>query len=142
MRIPVSSPRFRAVVAVAVAVVAVGALSWSGIDESLVYYRTPTEVIREPPAEDERVRLGGMVVPGSVSREGGAVSMLVTDGVHEVDVTHEGALPQIFEEGQGAVVEGYYTDGRLHSDLLMVRHSNEYRPPDQETTAADADDGR
>lgn len=124
------SSRFRAAVLLTVAAAALGVLGLSGIDEGLVYYRTPTEVAQEPPAEDDRVRVGGMVVPGSVTRSDGTVRLQVTDGAHEIEVLHEGALPQIFEEGQGAVVEGHYRDGMLRSDLLMVRHSNEYRPPD------------
>lgn len=133
-RLRTLSPRFRALVVVAVVAPALGVLGWTGMDESLVYYRTPTEVVDQPPADGERVRVGGLVVPGSVERrEGGQVVwMQITDGVTEVAVVHSGGLPQIFEEGQGAVVEGVMDpDGSLRSDQLMVRHSNEYSPPDE-----------
>jgi cytochrome c-type biogenesis protein CcmE len=140
--IPADSNRFRAVVVLAVAALGLGVLGWSGIEESLVYYRTPSEVAREPPGADERIRLGGLVVPGSVVRSGDAgVRMRITDGVHQVRVVHTGGLPQIFEDGQGAVVEGFFgSDGRLHSDLLMVRHSNEYQPPDAASEQAGSRD--
>jgi cytochrome c-type biogenesis protein CcmE len=131
-----SSTRFRAGVVVAAVAVALGVLGWTGLDESLVYYRTPTEVAESPPGDGQRIRLGGLVVPGSVHRSAadGSLTMQVTDGVTEITVLHSGSLPQIFEEGQGAVVEGVLDgSGRLHSDHLMVRHSNEYRPPDDTT---------
>ena len=122
--------KFRAAAVVVVAVAGLGVLSLSGMEESLVYYKTPTEVVQGPPDASERVRLGGLVVPGSVRRSGDTVHLVLTDGVNDVRVVHEGALPEIFEEGQGAVVEGHFDDrSRLVSDRLMVKHSNEYEPP-------------
>lgn len=131
------STKLRAAAVVVVAVAGIGVLSLSGMEQSLVYYMSPTEVVEKPPSTEQRVRLGGLVVPGSVRHSGNQVQLVITDGVHDVRVVHTGPLPEIFEEGQGAVVEGH-VDGlsRLVSDRLMVKHSNEYRPPDDEAGAA------
>lgn len=113
----------------AVASAGVAVLAWSGLQESVVYYRTPTEVLSEAPDPGQRLRLGGLVLQGSVQRSPTEARMVIADGVSEVIVVHQGVLPEIFTEGQGAVVEGFWgRDGMFHSERLMVRHSNEYRP--------------
>ena len=126
------STKLRAAAVVVVAAAGLGVLSLSGMEQSLVYYMSPTEVVEKTPSTDQRVRLGGLVVPGSVRRSGDQVRLVITDGVHDVRVIHTGPLPEIFDEGQGAVVEGHVdARSRLVSDRLMVKHSNEYRPPDE-----------
>jgi cytochrome c-type biogenesis protein CcmE len=49
--------------------------------------------------------------------------------VSSLPVVHRGDAPQLLREGSGAVVEGVLRGGTFASDLVMVRHSNEYRPP-------------
>lgn len=116
-----------------VAVAALGVVAASGLDDSLVYYRTPSELSAQPAASDQRLRLGGMVQPGSVSRDGTAVRFVLTDGAADVTVVHRGDPPGVFQEGQGALVEGTFgPDGVFRSDFLVVKHANEYRGPDGE----------
>lgn len=113
-----------------VAVAAVGVLAMAGIDGALTYYRTPVEAAAA--SNDERVRIGGIVVEGSVERTNEIVAFDLTDGVAEVSVVYVGTLPAIFQEGQGAVVEGRFgPDGVLRGDTVLVRHSNEYGPETQ-----------
>ncbi|MBI1759071.1 MAG: cytochrome c maturation protein CcmE [Actinobacteria bacterium] len=120
-----ASPRARlAVVGVALAGV-LGTVAVSGLSDSLVYYRTPSEVQAQP--THGRVRLGGMVESGSVVRVGATLRFLLTDGAHDVPVAFAGRTTGIFREGQGAVVEGTLdTAGVFHADTLLVKHSNEY----------------
>lgn len=126
-----AAPRLRLAVVGVVGVAALGVLGLSGLDDSLVYYRTPTEVAEQ--TDGQRVRLGGLVQPGSVSQEDGVVRFTLTDGVADVAVLHRGDPPGVFQEGQGALVEGVYgADAVFRSDVLIVKHSNEYK----------ADDGR
>jgi cytochrome c-type biogenesis protein CcmE len=126
-------PRARLAVVAAVGVAAVGVLGLSGLDDSLVYYRTPSEVSAQAPPPEERVRLGGMVEPGSVRHESDTVRFVLTDGASDITVVHRGDPPGVFQEGQGALVEGTFAeDGVFRSDLLVVRHSNEYRGSDGE----------
>jgi cytochrome c-type biogenesis protein CcmE len=110
-----------------------GSLAWVGsraLSGNLVYYVTPTELLQQPPAAGERLRLGGQVVPGSVHEVAGGIDFVVTDGTTRMTVAHEGGTPSLFRSGIGVVLEGTYgADGAFHSNTMLVRHSEEYRPP-------------
>lgn len=114
-------------------VLIVGSLAWVGsraLSGNLVYYVTPTELLQQQPAPGERLRLGGQVVPGSVRADDDGVDFVVTDGTTRMSVAHEGATPAMFRTGSGVVLEGSYgPDGAFHSDTMLVRHGEEYRPP-------------
>lgn len=128
---PLTRPRTGARLAVVglSAVLGLGVLATSGLQESLVYYRTASE-LRSDPGDGDRVRLGGLVVAGSVAREGDVVRFVLTDGAADIQVLHRGDPTGVFQEGQGALVEGTYgADGVFRSDFLMVKHSNEYQGP-------------
>ncbi|WP_370327121.1 cytochrome c maturation protein CcmE [Euzebya sp.] len=125
-------PRVRLLLVAVMAVAAIGLLAASGLDDSLVYYRSPSEVTTLS-ADAGRLRLGGLVQIGSVARRGQDVHFVLTDGVSQVSVVHRGDPPGVFQEGQGALVEGSLDDtGVFRSDLLIVKHSNEYSAPDGE----------
>lgn len=117
-----------------------GVLIASGLGDSLVYYRTPTELRQQSTPPADRLRVGGLVVPGTVVSTRHGVDFTITDGVHDVRVRHTGAPSGVFAAGQGAIVEGtQQPDGTFRSDTLIVKHSNEY---DADRTAADAADAR
>lgn len=131
------SGRRRATLAVAVVILvgAFGYLLWGGIDSNVVFFLTPQELLaRGADAYDQPVRLGGLVEPGSVRWDADKLDLrfVVTDADGEkVNVRSTGAPPQMFRDGMGVVVEGRYRrDGVFESTHLMVKHSNEYRPPD------------
>jgi cytochrome c-type biogenesis protein CcmE len=110
-----------------------GSLAWVGtqaLSGSLVYYVTPTELLQQQPAPGERLRLGGQVVPGSVHDVADGVDFVLTDGTTRMSVVHTGSTPALFKTGTGVVIEGTYgPDGAFHSDTMLVKHSEEYRPP-------------
>lgn len=129
----VAAPRIRLAVVGAACIAAVGVLAVSGLDDSLVYYRTPSELAAQPAGSAERVRLGGLVQAGSVQEDSGDVRFVLSDGASEVTVVHRGDPPGVFQEGQGALVEGTFDpQGVFRSDFLVVKHSNEYRGADGE----------
>ena len=111
----------------------VGSLAWVGtqaLSGSLVYYVTPTELLHDRPPPGERLRLGGQVVSGSVHEVGKDLEFVVTDGTTRMTVINDGSTPPLFRTGSGVVLEGTYgTDGAFHSDTMLVRHSEQYRPP-------------
>lgn len=126
--------RLRLAVVVAVALAAVGVLAVSRLDETLVYYRTPTELMDDPGLTGERVRLGGLVQPDSLRKDADPVTFTVTDGTTELPVVFTGSLGGIFQDGQNALVEGSLgPDGVFRGDQLMVKHSENYQAPDGET---------
>jgi cytochrome c-type biogenesis protein CcmE len=126
------SARLRLVVCVAIVVAALGWVALRGMTGSFVYYLTPTEVTVGHQAQvDQRVRLGGYVVPGGVRRTSHSLTFTITDQQHSLQVVSTGPVPQMFRAGQGVVVEGALgTDGRFHSDTLLVKHDGDYRAPE------------
>jgi cytochrome c-type biogenesis protein CcmE len=115
-----------------VVLLGVTVLAVSGFQDTLVYYRTPTEVASTPPPSNEVFRVAGLVVRGSLRENAGRLRFTITDGAHDLTVTSDGDLPQTFRAGEGAVVEGTLAGPRLfHADRVIVRHSNQYRPPNR-----------
>ena len=110
-----------------------GSLAWVGtraLSGSLVYFVTPSELLQQQPPEGERLRMGGQVVPGSVHDASGGVDFVVTDGTTRMTVIHTGGTPSLFKTGVGVVLEGTFgADGAFHSDTMLVKHGEEYRPP-------------
>ena len=117
---------------------ALGVLAFGNIGENLVYYWSPSELLAAgSKAEAATVRLGGLVVAGSIqyASDGRSLDFAVTDGAEQVPVHANAVPPAMFREGIGVVVEGSMgADGRFETQRLMVKHDNEYRAPD------DADD--
>lgn len=111
----------------------VGYLLFSGIDDNIVYFLTPTELLAKgADGEGRPVRLGGMVSPKSVQWDAQKrdLRFTVTDGAKTVQVHSTGAPPQMFRDGIGVILEGKYrADGVFESTTVMVKHSNEYKPP-------------
>ena len=129
----------RKIFAITAILVAAGALAYiavGNIGESLVYYWSPSEL--EEAGDDAMgasIRLGGVVAPGSVVKaaDGLTLEFEVTDGTATVPVYAEAVPPAMFREGIGVVVEGSLRgDGTFETQRLMVKHDNEYRPPDTE----------
>jgi len=118
---------------VVIIVAAFAYLLYGGLDQNVVYFLTPKELLAKgTKAVDVPVRLGGQVKPGSVVWNDTTLSLrfTITDGTSEIAVASKGAPPQMFRDGMGVVVEGRYrADGTFNCTNLMVKHSNEYRPP-------------
>ena len=130
--------RYRAFVVPAggLLVVLVGFLLWGNLNSNLVYYVEPTEAIeqRAEVGQDERFRLGGQVVAGTLVDDGTTAMFELSDGTSSVLVQHNGIPPQLFREGIGAIVEGTWSGDVFHSDALIVKHDETYEaPPDADT---------
>jgi len=129
---------------VIVLAVVTGTLIWvatKGLSGNLIYYQTPTEVLHAGSSiVGERTRVGGYVVPGSVQASGAIVRFVVTDGTTRLSVINTGAVPALFSDGRGVVLEGTYgADGVFHSDTLLVKHNGLYTPPAPGVTPSSAD---
>ncbi len=132
--IKLRNTRVGVVIAVVVILLGFGYLMSGGISNNLVYFFTPGELLAKgSSAYDKPVRLGGLVAPNSVHWDAQALDLRFTvqdeDG-KTIAVHAPKAPPQMFREGIGVVVEGRMTPaGVFESTGLMVKHSNEYRPP-------------
>jgi cytochrome c-type biogenesis protein CcmE len=120
------------IVSIALIAGSLGYLALGNFGENLVYFFTPSEVVAfSSDRYDKKVRVGGMVVKGSVKAQSGAPGMTfaLTDGAATIPVTFTGIPPDLFKEGQGAVVEGVWTGAReFHSTMIMAKHSEDYMP--------------
>jgi cytochrome c-type biogenesis protein CcmE len=109
-----------------------GYLALGKFGQNLVYFFTPSEVIAlSPDYYGKKVRVGGMVVKNSVKVVPNSLEMTfeLTDGAATIPVSFTGVPPDLFKEGQGAVVEGYWDDHRrFHSSMIMAKHSEDYMP--------------
>jgi cytochrome c-type biogenesis protein CcmE len=123
--------RGRTLFAVTVLGASLGWVALGGLRNSLVYYRTPTEVVQQGKAVvGERMRLGGLVVAGTVHRAGSEIRFVVTDGTTQIPVVDTANAPALFGERKGVVLEGTYgADGVFHADTMLVKHDDTYRPP-------------
>lgn len=121
-----------------IAVLLAGVLVFGDLNGQLVYYLTPSEAVQQRDAAPERrFRLAGTVVAGSVDSRGDEVAFVVTDGLTDVSVEHTGVPPQLFQEGIQVVVEGQWEADRFRSDTMLVKHDEQYYPPD---SPAEGDD--
>jgi cytochrome c-type biogenesis protein CcmE len=125
-------PRLKLVACLLVVVGALAFIAVRGLTGNFVYYLTPTDLAADHKAHvGERVRLGGYVVPDSVSQAASSLTFVVTDGTNSIHVTDTGPVPELFKPGQGVVLEGALAaDGVFHSDTLLVQHDGKYRPPE------------
>lgn len=122
----------RRIAALAVGAVFIGsaaALATVAFRDSMVFFMPPADLVAEQPAPDRRLRVGGMVVEGSILRGAGeTVRFAVTDYAETVEVTFTGVLPDLFGEGQGAVAEGYFRGGVFEADEVLAKHDETYMP--------------
>ena len=107
------------------------------LNDSIDLFYTPSEIIEgkngQKPQVGQRLRIGGMVVPGTVSRDPNslAVSFDLVDTGPAVTVTFTGILPDLFREGQGIVATGVLTDSRqVNAQEVLAKHDEEYMPPE------------
>lgn len=109
------------------------ALILTALQDNLVYFRSPTEVLSEPEAGGRVIRLGGLVEEGSVERQDDGISVLfaITDLTSSVPVRYEGILPDLFREGQGVITHGSMgPDGVFLADEVLAKHDETYMPPE------------
>ncbi|MGL1922033.1 MAG: cytochrome c maturation protein CcmE [Hyphomicrobiales bacterium] len=117
---------------VAVGVVLLGlafALILSAMEDGISFFKTPTEILQEKADTTRRLRIGGLVVTGSVKRDGEVLSFEVTDNESDLNIEYKGVIPDLFKEGQGVVLEGYLNASKTFiADSLLAKHDENYMP--------------
>jgi cytochrome c-type biogenesis protein CcmE len=100
------------------------------LNDAIVFFNSPTDVVEKHVAPGARIRLGGLVKPGSLARgDNLAVRFEVTDGNKSVPVSFTGILPDLFREGQGVVTEGALdVGGTFKADSVLAKHDETYMP--------------
>jgi cytochrome c-type biogenesis protein CcmE len=107
------------------------ALVLSAFNQNLVFFFTPSQVAANEAPLGRTFRIGGMVLPGSVKREGVQVRFVVTDTAKEIPVVYSGQLPDLFKEGKGVVAQGSLgADGVFKAREVLAKHDENYMPPE------------
>jgi cytochrome c-type biogenesis protein CcmE len=102
-------------------------------NDNLVFFYSPSELAEKAIGPGRRIRIGGLVEPQSVKHQadGREVDFRVTDGNRTVAVVYNGALPDLFREGQGVVAEGRLRpDGVFAATSVLAKHDEKYMPPE------------
>jgi cytochrome c-type biogenesis protein CcmE len=120
--------------AIALGVVAVvgaaTALVLNAFQSNLVFFYTPTQIAAKEAPSGRTFRLGGLVVEGSVKRDGVKVNFEVTDTAKTVPVQFSGILPDLFKEGKGVVAQGQLENGVFQAKEVLAKHDENYMPPE------------
>lgn len=107
------------------------ALVLTAFQDNLVFFYSPSDVAQKQIPPDRRFRLGGLVQPGSVQKDGMTTQFEVTDTAHAVKVTFTGMVPDLFREGQGVVAQGRLrADGVFVATEVLAKHDENYMPPE------------
>ncbi len=109
------------------------------LQENINLFYTPSELIdgkgpeKQKPYVGQKLRIGGMVVPGSVVRDANslAVEFKLVDTGPLVTVSYQGILPDLFREGQGIVAQGtLVAPDKIEAFEVLAKHDEQYMPPE------------
>ncbi|MEQ1438307.1 cytochrome c maturation protein CcmE [Fontimonas sp. SYSU GA230001] len=136
--------RQQRMVAVAALLIGIGiaaALAFTAFRRNMMYFYTPSDLVAHTVPTDAKLRLGGLVVAGTVQRGAGLeVSFTLADCTESVPVHYTGILPDLFREGQGIVATGRLKpDGSFVADEVLAKHDENYMPPELAKSLKTAD---
>ena len=105
------------------------ALIGYGLRDGINYFRSPSQVLENPPDPSEVFRIGGLVEEGSIIRGGDkGVQFIVTDTNARVLVEYSGILPDLFAENQGMIGTGKYINNIFQASEILAKHDESYMP--------------
>ena len=101
------------------------------LKQNILYFKTPSEIFKNNEVESRSiVRVGGMVKKDSIQQTNKEIQFILTDYKKELIVVYSGAVPNLFSEERGAVVEGKLNDKKyLIADRILAKHDENYMPP-------------
>ena len=102
------------------------------LKQNILYFKTPSEIFTNNEIESKAmVRVGGMVKKDSIKQNSKEIKFILTDHKKEIIVVYSGAVPNLFSEERGAVVEGKLNDKNyLIADRILAKHDENYMPPE------------
>lgn len=115
------------------AIVAAALLALSGLRDQAAFFYAPSDLVRADDIAGQPIRLGGMVVAGSVKKgeDGVTTRFVVTDNRGTTPVVFRGILPDLFREGSGVVAEGALArGGTFFATNILAKHDEKYMPPE------------
>ncbi len=130
---PTRKKRLTLVGLIVLGVSAATVVAITALQDNMLFFVTPSDVHAQTLPPDRQIRLGGLVADGTVSRDPDslAVTFGVTDGAHDVKVSFNGILPDLFREGQGVIAHGFMDEsGVFRAHEVLARHDETYMPPE------------
>ena len=101
------------------------------LKENVVYFQSPSEIKSLIELNKKKIRVGGMVKEQSVFINSDEVNFIITDFKNEINVVYSGAVPNLFAEGKGVVVEGFLKDKNYFTATkILAKHDENYMPPE------------
>ena len=122
--------RLSFVVLTLLALAAAAGLVLAAFEDNIVFFHSPTEIVKKNIRPEQRLRVGGLVEEGTVKQTGqdAITSFRVTDLTSSLMVNFKGILPDLFREGQGVVAEGHYRNGVFEAKEVLAKHDETYMP--------------
>ena len=102
------------------------------LEENIVYFFSPSEIYDKPNISlNKKIRIGGLVKENSISKDQTSIKFIITDLKREIIVSYSGAVPNLFSEGKGVIVEGELKDKKYFvADEILAKHDENYMPPE------------
>lgn len=137
---PRRKSRLKVVLSVVLGIAVATGLTLYALSQNIDLFYTPSEIVKgknddpsQKPEAGQRIRVGGMVVEGTVKRDDKTlkVEFDVNDIGPSITVEYEGILPDLFREGQGIVAQGVLIEPtRLKATEVLAKHDENYMPPE------------
>ena len=106
-------------------------LVFKSFEENVVYFMSPSDIKNSSELETKKIRVGGMVKEKSIKISDSEINFIITDFKNELIVSFNGSVPNLFEEGKGAVIEGILQDRNyIKADKILAKHDENYMPPE------------
>ena len=102
------------------------------LDSNLDFFFTPSELYAQNIPDNKRIKVGGMVLEGSVKRDKTNIIFDITDYKNSITVNFNGIVPDLFQEGSGVVVLGYMNKDVILAEEVLAKHDENYMPPNLE----------
>ena len=99
------------------------------LNSNLDLFFTPTELKNNNISPEKRIKIGGMVLEGSVERNGSEISFVITDYENSIKVIFDGIVPDLFQEGSGVVALGFLNNKIFYAKEVLAKHDENYMPP-------------
>ena len=104
------------------------------LEEKIVFFYSPSEVLQKEIGFNELIRVGGLVVEESIvyNDSGLEVFFTITDQINNLNISYKGILPDLFREGQGVVAEGIIGNDKkiFLAKKVLAKHDENYMPPE------------
>lgn len=106
------------------------ALVLTALSDKVTFFYSPSDLAADSAGHDARIRLGGLVEEGSVTKDGDGITtaFVITDLVETVPVRYTGVLPDLFREGQGIIATGRMAQGTFVAEEVLAKHDETYMP--------------